>query len=99
MESELMHTQLTYWKNRLAAPLPKFAFQKVRRRSKRHSFRTGRKEISVEKDLFAAVKTLASKENCTPFMVVLAAFNVVLHAHTGEQDIRIGTLSANRRSR
>ena len=99
MESELMQTQLTYWKNQLAAPLPKLAFQKVRRRNKSHGFRTGRKEISVEKDLFAAVKTLASKENCTPFMVVLAAFNVVLHAHTDQQDIRIGTLSANRRPR
>jgi acyl carrier protein len=99
MESELMQTQLTYWKNQLAAPLPQLAFRKVRRRNKRHSFRTGRKEISVEKDLFAAVKTLASKENCTPFMVVLAAFNVVLHAHTDQHDIRIGTLSANRRPR
>ena len=99
MESELMQTQLTYWKNQLAAPLPKLAFQKVGRRNKRHSFRTGRKEISVEKGLFAAVKGLASKENCTPFMVVLAAFNVVLHAHTDQQDIRIGILSANRRPR
>ena len=99
MESELMQTQLTYWKNQLAAPLPKLAFQKVRRRNKSHSFGTGRKEISVEKDLFAAVKTLASKENCTPFMVVLAAFNAVLYAQTDQQDIRIGTLSANRRPR
>ena len=99
MESELMQTQLIYWKNQLAAPLPKLAFQRVRRRNKRHSFRTGRKEISVEKDLFAAVKRLASKENCTPFMVTLAALNFVLHSHTGEQDIRVGTLVANRRLR
>ena len=99
MESELMQTQLIYWKNQLAAPLPKLAFQKVRRRNKGLSFRTGRKEISVEKDLFAAVKSLASKENCTPFMVTLAALNFVLYAHTGEQDIRVGTLVANRRFR
>ena len=99
MESELMQTQLIYWKNQLAAPLPKLAFQKVHRRNKRVSFRTGRKEVSVETDLFAAVKRLASKENCTPFMVTLAALNFVLHAHTGEQDIRVGTLVANRRFR
>jgi amino acid adenylation domain-containing protein len=99
MESELMQTQLTYWKNQLTAPLPKLAFQKVRRRNKRLSFRTGRKAISVEKGLFAAVKSLASKENCTPFMIMMAALNVVLHAHTGEQDIRVGTLVANRRLR
>jgi len=99
MESELMQTQLSYWKKQLAAPLPKLAFQRVSRRNKRRSFQTGRKEISVEKELFAALKALAYRENCTPFMVVLAAFNVVLHAHTGEQDIRIGTLSANRRPR
>ena len=99
MESELMQTQLTYWKSQLAGPLPKLAFQKVRSRNKKYSFRTGRKEISVEKDLFAAVKTVAAKENCTPFMVTLAALNFVLHAHTGERDIRVGTLVANRRLR
>src|SRR5262249_21147836 len=99
MESELMQNQLRYWKNQLAAPLPKLAFRKGRRRNKRISFRTERKEILVERDLFAAVKSLASKENCTPFMVMLAALNVVLHAHTGERDIRVGTLVANRRLR
>ena len=50
MESELMQTQLTYWKNQLAAPLPRLAFPKVHRRNKRRSFRTGRKEVSLEKD-------------------------------------------------
>ena len=99
MESEVMQTQLIYWKNQLAAPLPRLVFQKVRRRKKRLSFQTGRKGISVEEDLLAAVKSLASKENCTPFMVMLAALNFVLHAHTGEQDIRVGTLVANRRFR
>ena len=99
MESELMQTQLTYWKNQLAAPLPRLAFPKVHRRNKRRSFRTGRKEVSVEKDLFAAIKALASRENCTPFMVMLAALNVVIHIYTGEQDIRVGTLVANRRFR
>ena len=99
MESELVQTQFTYWKNQLAAPLPKLAFKKVRRRNQRLSFRSGRKQISVEKDLFAAVKSLASSENCTPFMVMLAALNVVLHAYTGERDVRVGTLVANRRLR
>ena len=32
-------------------------------------------------------------------MVMLAALNVVIHIYTGEQDIRVGTLVANRRFR
>ena len=99
MESELMDAQLAYWKNQLAAPLPELQFQQGRRRNKRRRFENGHKAITVENDLFAAVKALAKSENCTPFMVVLAALNVALHVHTCQQDIRIGTLMANRRLR
>jgi non-ribosomal peptide synthetase component F len=49
--------------------------------------------------LFAAVRELARNENCTLFTVLLVALNILLYLSTGETDIRIGTLVANRTRR
>jgi non-ribosomal peptide synthetase component F len=39
---------------------------------------------------------VAREQNCTPFMILLAALDILLHHFTGANDIRIGTLTANR---
>jgi amino acid adenylation domain-containing protein len=43
------------------------------------------------------LKALARKENATLFMVLMAAFQVLLHRYTGETDIAVGTAIANRK--
>jgi amino acid adenylation domain-containing protein len=96
MDGELMKVQLAYWKKQLAGPLHTLDFQGKGRRKKRLSFRTSRHEIDLDEKLFSGVKAVSRKENVTPFMVLLAALNVLLHMYTGQRDIRIGTLVANR---
>ena len=91
-----LHEQLDYWRKQFSGPLPQLRFTKGRRRRKPLSFQTKRRRIDFGEDLSAAIKTLSSKEHVTPFIVVLAVLNVLLHLWTGQQDIRIGTLVANR---
>jgi NRPS condensation-like uncharacterized protein len=89
--------QIDYWKRQLSAPLAKLDFQKrQKRRRKRIRFRSSRQPIKIDLDLYRAIKEFALRENYTPFMVFVAALNILLHLYTGEQDIRIGTLIANR---
>ena len=45
----------------------------------------------------AALKVLAQSESSTLFMVLLAAFNVVLARYTGQEDILVGSPIAGRR--
>ena len=53
--------------------------------------------MEITSALFAAVKSLAKRENCSVSMVILAALSVLLYSYTNQRDIRIGTLVANRR--
>jgi amino acid adenylation domain-containing protein len=96
LKSGLFNDQLAYWRKQLADPLLKLDFKKNERRDSELSFRTSSKPIELDESLFASIKSLAGKENCTPFMVVVTALNVVLHLFTGQRDIRIATLVANR---
>jgi len=47
-------------------------------------------------DLTAAVRSLCEAEGMTPFMVLMAAYAVLLHRYSGMDDLIIGTPVANR---
>ena len=97
LESGLFNAQLDYWRKQLAPPLPELEFNPSRPRNKELTFQTARESIEMGESLFREIKALAARENCTLFMIVVAALNLVLHELTGQEDIRIGTLVANRR--
>ena len=96
LDNGLLNAQLAYWKKQLAGPVPKLEFKKNGGRRKKLSFRTTHQRIEVDESLFAGINALARKEKCTPFMVLVAALNILLHLRTGQRDIWIGTLVANR---
>jgi amino acid adenylation domain-containing protein len=96
VESGLLYKQVVYWRKQLASPLSELQFRKARKGKRTLSFRTKRHAIDVDKNLSIAIKMLASKEQVTPFLVVLSALNVLLYLCSGQRDIRIGTLVANR---
>src|SRR5262249_55962353 len=88
--------QLAFWKDQLGGPLSRLNFKKHGIEENELSFRTARLPIELDETLFTDIKALARKENCTPFMVLLAALSILLYLQTGQEDIRIGTLVANR---
>ena len=53
-----------------------------------------RRELSA--DLLPQLRALAKREGVTPFIVMLAAVQVLLHRYTGQDDVAIGTASTNR---
>ena len=97
LESGLLDGQREYWKQQLAGFLPNPEFRQSSTRNHELRFHTSREQIEIDESLLTDIKSLAARKNCTLFMVVLAAFNLVLYDLTGQEDIRIGTLVANRR--
>jgi acyl carrier protein len=97
MESGILDRHWDYWKQQLSVPLPEFELKNSSKQNNQQSFRFSRQPIEIDETLFTGIKSLAARENCTPFMVVLAALNLVLYYFTGQQEVRIGTLVANRR--
>jgi len=55
--------------------------------------------IPLPKTLTEAIKTFDQQENVTAFMTLLAAFKALLHRYTGQTDIVVGSLVANRNRR
>ncbi|QFY07526.1 amino acid adenylation domain-containing protein [Nonomuraea phyllanthi] len=86
---------LAYWKQRLGATLPVLELPMARAAAPGEF--TGRvltRELSPE--LSEAVERTSRQEHCTPFMTLLAAYVTLLHRHSGENALVVGTPIANR---
>jgi amino acid adenylation domain-containing protein len=92
----LLRNQIAYWEKRLAGTVPILQFQKNRRKKRSVDFRTSRRLFEFDPAFFTQIAALARQESSTSFMIILTAINILLHHSTGQRDIRIGTLAANR---
>jgi len=91
----VLEIQLEYWKQQLAA-IPVLQLQTDRPRLASHSHQRGAHSFSLSKSLATSIETLAQQENATLFMILLAAFNILLHRYTAQDDIVVGTPIAGR---
>ncbi|WP_261795089.1 condensation domain-containing protein, partial [Pseudomonas syringae] len=55
-----------------------------------------RLELALEPELLRNLKNLAQRQGVTLFVVLLATFKSLLHRYSGQTDIRVGGLIANR---
>jgi amino acid adenylation domain-containing protein len=99
LDDGLFNDQLVYWKNQLAGALTGSQDQASRDNNAEPSFQFNRQAIEIKGGLLAELRLLAKKENTTLFIVLLAALIATLHVTTGQREIRVGTLVANRRRR
>jgi amino acid adenylation domain-containing protein len=88
----------TYWKQRLDGAPGLLAMPLDRARPPVQNFNGARIEFALDADLSQRIERLARERNATPYMVVFAAFQVLLHRYTGQQDMVIATPIANRPS-
>jgi hypothetical protein len=86
---------LDYWTNQLAG-LPVLEFPTDRPRPALADQRGGEHSITVPGSTLEALRALAKAEGATLYMTLLAAFQVLLHRHTGQDDIPVGTPVAGR---
>ncbi|MFJ2980802.1 MULTISPECIES: non-ribosomal peptide synthetase [unclassified Pseudomonas] len=88
--------QLEYWKARLGDALPVLDLHPDQPRSSQHHHRAARLNLKVPAKLTEALKGLAREQQASLFMVLLAAWQGLLHRYTGQADIRVGVPNANR---
>jgi aspartate racemase len=96
---ELYESQLAYWKKQFD-PLPKgleLPVDHPRPNGQAHrAFRGAHHTICLPKQLTTELKNLSQKQGVTLFMTLLAAYEVVVHRYSGEDDIVVGTPMAGR---
>ncbi len=98
LQGTRLEAQLSYWKAQLAGSPPLLNLPTDRTRPSTPTFRGARRPLSLSHSLTGGLKSLAEREGATLFMVLLAAFQVLLHRYSGQNDICVGSTLANRRS-
>jgi amino acid adenylation domain-containing protein len=95
----LFNDQLVYWKSQLTGTLTGSEGQGSRGNNAKPSFQFNRHSIEIKTEFLGALRLLAKKEDSTLFIVLLTALIAALHVSTGQHEIRVGILVANRRCR
>ncbi|SDU98318.1 non-ribosomal peptide synthetase [Pseudomonas mucidolens] len=96
MEAGESARQLQYWTQKLGDEQPLLALPLDRERPPVPSYRGAVLTADCSPVLSQALKNLGSARGYTLFMLVLAAFSVVLARQSGQRDIRLGAPNAGR---
>ena len=96
LESRALSAQLTYWKQQLAnAPLV-LDLPTDRLRPAMLSSHGARQVITLGQDLRQSLKDVSRQEGVTLFILLMAAFQVLLARYSQQDDILVGTPVAGR---
>ena len=93
-----LEAQLDYWTGQLQGLEP-LNLPEDFPRPGTQSTRGASRSFTLGKTLNKKLNTLAQDQGVTLFMVLLAAFKVLLHKYSGQDDICVGTPIANRTQR
>jgi amino acid adenylation domain-containing protein len=87
---------ITYAKERLGGAPPALDLPTDRPRPASQTYAGATHPFTLPRELSAALGALSRREGVTLFMTLLAAFQVLLHRYTGQDDIVVGSPIAGR---
>ena len=96
LQGEVLQKQLEYWKNKLGENPPVLEMPTDKPRPAVQTFVGDLMTLSLSEKLSHDIKTLCNKEGVTLFMLLLAAFQALLHRYSGQDEILVGSPIANR---
>ncbi|WP_225409747.1 non-ribosomal peptide synthase/polyketide synthase [Stigmatella hybrida] len=96
LESGTLESELSYWKQTLTGAPHLLELPTSRPRRAEQSYRGAIHWVALPKDLSEALLRLSQREGVTPFMLLLAAFQVLLGRYAGQDDVSVGTPIAGR---
>ena len=98
IESEEGTRQWDYWRKQLSSPLSVLNLPTDRPRPALQTYRGRACSFTLDADQVRRLKILSQENEATLYMTMLAAFIVLLHRYTNQEDIIIGSPTAGRSS-
>ncbi|WP_164013945.1 non-ribosomal peptide synthetase/type I polyketide synthase [Pyxidicoccus trucidator] len=95
MHGPELKAEQDWWRDVLA-DVPVLRLPTDRPRSPVQTYPGARLPLTVPKKLAEALGAMGRREGATPFMVLMAAWQSLLHAHSGQEDFAVGTPVAGR---
>jgi amino acid adenylation domain-containing protein len=96
LTGEVFEAQLDYWKKQLDGAPPILEVPTDRPRPSIQSSRGSLEHFSVAEDVVRRLREICQQEGATMFMVLLAAFQTLLHRYARQDVIVVGTPIAGR---
>lgn len=96
LDGGALQKQLDYWKRQLTAVPSSLDLPTDRPRTVDSTSIGAQQPVRIEAALFRPLKRLAQQHGATAYMVLLAAFQILLHRYTGQTDIAVGSPIAGR---
>ncbi|WP_163997847.1 non-ribosomal peptide synthetase, partial [Pyxidicoccus caerfyrddinensis] len=96
LEGEVLDGQLSWWRQRLDGVPHSLELPTDRPRPAVPSSRGAFVPVRIPTDLSEQLEALSRRQGATPFMTLLAAFQVLLHRHSGQDDLVVGSPIAGR---
>jgi amino acid adenylation domain-containing protein len=96
LQGERLEAQIAYWKGQLADAPQVLDLPTDHPRPQTATYEGAVQTAMLPRALTEALQELAQEEGATLFMVLLAAFQTLLHRYSGEVDIVVGSPIANR---
>ena len=97
MEGEILQQQAAYWKGALAGAPALLELPTDHPRPAQQDFAGALAKLTLDQQLTAGLKDLGRRHGATLYMTVLAGWAALLSRLSGQQDVVIGTPTANRR--
>ena len=95
---QILESQLAYWQQQLDGLAPLLELPADRPRPAVQSHHGAKYAFAIPDSVSQRLLQMARTEQCTPFMILLTAFIVLLARFTGQSDIAVGSPVANRLS-
>ncbi len=96
LQGEVLDAHIAYWKRQLAGAPAQLKLPTDRPRPTVPSSDGASLDLHISAELTDKLRALSQREGVTLFMLLLAAFQVLLCHYTGQEDIVVGTNVANR---
>jgi amino acid adenylation domain-containing protein len=96
LEGEVLDAQMSYWREHLTGAPVVLELPTDRPRPSMQTNKGSQLPLMLPEKLVESVKALGRREGVTPFMTLLAAWQLLLSRYSGQDDVVVGTPIANR---
>ena len=88
---DAVQRHLAYWRDQLGGELTPLEFPSDRPRPETRTFAGAAHRFELSESLAQGVAQLARDEGVTPFMILLSAYDTLLHRCTGQNEVVVGS--------
>ena len=96
LSGNVLEKQLAHWRKQLEGAPPVLELPTDHPRPASQTFRGACEWLKLSPALSEKLNTLSQSGGFTPYMILLAAFQTLLHRYTGQEDIVVGSPVAGR---